>query len=71
MFDVDDFEHYVTVQGVSRAPSGQLLRYDHGEEPGSPRSNVDEISAPYKNLGQRLHKAGVQVVARLTHLATL
>lgn len=73
MFDVDDFEHFVTVQSESAVRHlASCYAYDHGEEHESTlRSNVDEISgALQEELGQRLHKAGVQVdEARLTHLA--
>jgi regulator of protease activity HflC (stomatin/prohibitin superfamily) len=73
MFDVDDFEHYVTTQSESalRHLASQYA-YDQGEEQEiTLRSNVDEVSHALRTeLDERLKKAGVTVdEARLTHLA--
>jgi regulator of protease activity HflC (stomatin/prohibitin superfamily) len=73
MFDVDNYENYVTMQSESslRHLASQYA-YDHGEE-NEPtlRTNVEEVSqALCKELRERLAKAGVAVdEARLTHLA--
>src|SRR5260221_2304794 len=73
MFDVDNYENYVTMQSESslRHLASQYA-YDHGEgNEGKPRTNVEEVSqALCKELRERLAKAGVAVdEARLTHLA--
>ena len=73
MFDVDNYEKYVTTQSESSLRHlASLYAYDHGEEDECTlRSNVDEVSqALRKELQDRLAKAGVTVdEARLTHLA--
>ena len=73
MFDVDNYEKYVTTQSESSLRHlASLYAYDHGEEDECTlRSNVDEVSqALRKELQDRLAKAGVMVdEARLTHLA--
>lgn len=73
MFDVDDFEQYVTVQSESAVRHlASQYAYDHGEENEiTLRSGVDEVStALTRELQERLNKAGVLVEeARLTHLA--
>ncbi len=72
-FDVDSYEHYVTVQSesaVRHLASGYA--YDQGEEDElTLRGGGDEVSAALREeLQQRLNKAGVYVEeARLTHLA--
>ena len=73
MFDVDDYESYVSVQSESalRHLASQYA-YDHGEDNEvTLRSGVDEVSQALRvELQERLHKAGVVVEeARLTHLA--
>ena len=73
MFDVDNYENYVTTQSESALRHlANLYAYDHGEadEP-TLRSNVEEVSAALRaELQERLAKAGVTVdEARLTHLA--
>jgi regulator of protease activity HflC (stomatin/prohibitin superfamily) len=73
MFDVDDYESYVSVQSESalRHLASQYA-YDHGEDNEvTLRSGVDEVSQALKiELQERLQKAGVVVEeARLTHLA--
>jgi regulator of protease activity HflC (stomatin/prohibitin superfamily) len=73
VFDVDNYENYVTMQSesaVRHLASG--YSYDGGEEEEiTLRSNVEEVSHALRaELGQRLAKAGVIVdEARLTHLA--
>lgn len=73
MFDVDDYEHYVTIQSESAVRHlASQYAYDHGEENETTlRSGVDEVSqALTRELQERLGKAGVVVEeARLTHLA--
>ena len=73
MFDVDNYERYVTTQSESALRHlASLYAYDHGEENECTlRSNVEEVSqALRKELQERLAKAGVIVdEARLTHLA--
>jgi regulator of protease activity HflC (stomatin/prohibitin superfamily) len=73
MFDVDDYENYVTVQSESALRHvASCYAYDHGEENEiTLRSNVNEISQALRaELQERLQKAGVVVEeARLTHLA--
>jgi regulator of protease activity HflC (stomatin/prohibitin superfamily) len=75
VFDVDDFEAYVTMQSESAVRHlATEYAYDHGEGEETEitlRGNVDEVSAALKQeLGERLTKAGVAVdEARLTHLA--
>ncbi|MBE7499181.1 MAG: SPFH domain-containing protein [Verrucomicrobiales bacterium] len=73
MFDVDDFEEYVSVQYESAVRHlASQYAYDHGEENETTlRSGVDEVSqALTRELEERLGKAGVVVEeARLTHLA--
>jgi len=73
MFDVDDYQNYVTVQSESALRHvASCYAYDHGEDNEiTLRSNVDEISQALRvELQERLAKAGVVVEeARLTHLA--
>jgi regulator of protease activity HflC (stomatin/prohibitin superfamily) len=73
MFDVDDYENYVTVQSESAVRHlASQYAYDHGEENETTlRSGMDEVSqALTHELQERLNKAGVTVEeARLTHLA--
>lgn len=72
-FDVDDYQHYVTVQSESAVRHlASRYAYDDGEENEiTLRSGVDEVSeALTAELQERLAKAGVVVEeARLTHLA--
>lgn len=73
MFDVDDYEHYVSVQ--SEAAVRQIAShyaYDHGEEDETTlRGDMGEVSADLqRELDERLRSAGVRVIeARITHLA--
>ena len=76
MFDVDDFETYVTTQAETALRHvATAYAYDHGDDEGSGeitlRGNPDEVSAALReDLGARLAVAGVVVDdARLTHLA--
>lgn len=78
MFDVDNYENYVTMQSESAVRHlASLYAYDQGDETEAERaeialrSNVDEVSRALRaELQERLAKAGVVVdEARLTHLA--
>jgi len=73
MFDVDNYQNYVTMQSESSLRHlASLYAYDHGEEnEATLRTNVEEVSQALCNeLRERLAKAGVAVdEARLTHLA--
>jgi len=73
MFDVDDYEEYVSVQSESAVRHlASQYAYDHGEDNEvTLRSGFDEVSqALTTELQERLDKAGVRVEeARLTHLA--
>ena len=73
MFDVQNFETYVTTQSESALRHlASLYSYDgDGENEISLRSNVDDVSKALRTeLEDRLAKAGVRVdEARLTHLA--
>lgn len=76
MFDVDDFDSYVTTQAETALRHvATAYAYDHGDDESADeitlRSNPDEVSnALRQDLGARLSVAGVVVDdARLTHLA--
>ena len=73
MFDVDNYETYVSTQSESALRHlASQYSYDHGEENEvTLRTNVDEVSQALRaELQERLGKAGVLVdEARLTHLA--
>ena len=76
MFDVDDYESYVSTQTETALRHvATAYAYDHGDEPSDDeitlRGNPDEVSAALReDLGKRLSVAGVVVDdARLTHLA--
>lgn len=73
IFDVDDFDHYVSVQSES-ALRHLAMAYpydDYGDEPLSLRGSVDEVSeALQQQIQERVAKAGVEVIeAKLSHLA--
>ena len=73
LFDVVDYERYVTIQSESaiRHLAGAYA-YDHGEDNEvTLRSGADEVAAALrKELQERLTKAGVVAdEARITHLA--
>jgi regulator of protease activity HflC (stomatin/prohibitin superfamily) len=73
MFDVDNYENYVSTQSESALRHlASLYSYDYGEENEiTLRSGVSEVSQALRGeLQERLAKAGVVVdEARLTHLA--
>ena len=75
VFDVEDFEAYVTMQSETALRHlATAYAYDHGEGEDTAitlRGNVDEVSQALKEeLQERLAKAGVTVdESRLTHLA--
>jgi regulator of protease activity HflC (stomatin/prohibitin superfamily) len=72
LFDVDDYEGYVTVQSESAVRHlASAYPYDGGEEELALRGATEEINEHLKReLQERLDKAGVRVVeARLSHLA--
>ncbi|MEN8006899.1 MAG: SPFH domain-containing protein [Candidatus Krumholzibacteriota bacterium] len=72
LFDVDDYEGYVTVQSESAVRHlASAYPYDGKEEELTLRGATDEINEHLKKeLQERLDKAGVQVLeARLSHLA--
>jgi len=73
LFDVDDYENFVSTQSESALRHlASLYSYDEGEDNEiTLRSNVDEVSPALRTeLQARLSKAGVAVdEARLTHLA--
>jgi len=72
-FDVDNYEHYVSVQSESAVRHlASSYAYDRGEgEEVTLRSATDAVNLALQNeLQERLQKAGVMVEeARLTHLA--
>jgi regulator of protease activity HflC (stomatin/prohibitin superfamily) len=75
VFDVEDFEGYVSMQSETALRHlATAYAYDHGEGQETEitlRGNVDEVSQALKEeLQERLAKAGVEVdESRLTHLA--
>ena len=73
LFDVVDYEKYVTIQSESAVRHlASSYAYDHGEDNEvTLRSGADEVAVALKReLQERLAKAGVQVdEARITHLA--
>ena len=75
IFDVDDYEAYVSMQSETALRHlASAYAYDHGEDQDTEitlRGNVDDVSqALREELQERLAKAGVVVdEARLTHLA--
>lgn len=73
IFDVDNYENYVSTQSESALRHlASLYPYDYGEEnENTLRGNVGEVSQALCNeLQERLARAGVMVdEARLTHLA--
>jgi hypothetical protein len=73
LFDVVDYERYVSIQSESAIRHlANSYAYDHGEDNElTLRSGADEVAiALKKELQERLAKAGVSVEeARITHLA--
>jgi regulator of protease activity HflC (stomatin/prohibitin superfamily) len=72
-FEVDDFEHYVTVQSEA-AVRNLATRYtydSHEPDQVSLRGNTAEVATELqKEIQARLEKAGVRVIeARISHLA--
>jgi len=72
-FEVDDYEHYVTVQSEAAIRSlANHYPYDaHNEGDLSLRGSTDEVASRLKTeIQERLDKAGVRVIeARISHLA--
>jgi regulator of protease activity HflC (stomatin/prohibitin superfamily) len=73
MFDVDEYEHYVSVQSEAAVRHvASRYAYDQGEDDEiTLRGNIEEVSKDLTTeLQERLGEAGVVVAeARLTHLA--
>ena len=76
VFDVDDYEDYVTVQSETGLRHlANCYPYDHSsdgpEHETTLRDSKEEVSAALqRELQERLDKAGVEIIeARLTHLA--
>ena len=75
VFEVDDYENYVTIQSESAlrnlATSYPYEDHEHDGQAMSLRSNSNEIALKLKGeVHDRLQKAGVEVMeARLSHLA--
>ncbi len=73
LFDVDSFDHYVSVQSESALRHlAMAYPYDEfGEEALSLRGSTDEVSeALQKEIQDRVSEAGVEVLeAKLSHLA--
>jgi len=73
VFEVDDYEHYLTIQSEA-AVRNLATRYPydaHEEGKVSLRGNTAEVAQDLKHeIQERLARAGVQVIeARLSHLA--
>jgi len=73
LFDVDDFDHYVSVQSESALRHlAMAYPYDEfGDEPLSLRGSTDEVSRSLKEeIEARVDQAGVEIMeAKLSHLA--
>ncbi len=73
LFEVDDYQKYVTVQSESAVRAvAQRYPYDsHDESEHSLSTHTDEISASLmKALQERLQRAGVEIIeVRISHLA--
>jgi regulator of protease activity HflC (stomatin/prohibitin superfamily) len=73
VFDVEDFEQFVTVQSETalRHLANQYPYDDYTHETTSLRGNADEVRDSLQaELQTRLHTAGIEVLeTRLTHLA--
>jgi regulator of protease activity HflC (stomatin/prohibitin superfamily) len=72
MFDVDDYEGYVTTQSESAVRHlATKYPYDSEDDTLSLRGDIDTVSGKLEEeLAERLGRAGVRVVeARLSHLA--
>jgi len=72
LFEVDDYEAYVTIQSESAVRHlASAYPYDGQEDELTLRGSTDEVSEHLqRELQERLTKAGVKVIeARLSHLA--
>lgn len=72
LFEVDDYEHYVSVQSEAALRSlASRHPYDSADHEISLRGSTTEISGQLQeDIQERLVKAGVQVIeARISHLA--
>jgi regulator of protease activity HflC (stomatin/prohibitin superfamily) len=73
MFDVDDYEQFVTVQSETslRHVAGEYPYDDYRSDTISLRGNVDEVRNTLQaELQERLQLAGIEILeTRLTHLA--
>jgi len=72
VFDVDDYEEYVTTQSEAAVRHlASAYSYDGGDEELTLRGTTEEINERLEaELQERLSRAGVKVVeARLSHLA--
>ncbi|MFZ0976863.1 MAG: SPFH domain-containing protein [Solirubrobacteraceae bacterium] len=73
MFDVDDYEQFVTVQSETslRHVAGEYPYDDYRSDTVSLRGNVDEVRNTLQaELQERLDLAGIEILeTRLTHLA--
>ena len=73
MFDVDDYEQFVTVQSETslRHVAGEYPYDDYRSDTVSLRGNVDEVRNTLQvELQERLQLAGIEILeTRLTHLA--
>ena len=73
VFDVEDFEQFVTVQSETalRHLANEYPYDDYGHDSSSLRGNTDEVRARLQDeLQTRLQTAGIEVLeTRLTHLA--
>ena len=73
MFDVDDYEQFVTVQSETslRHVAGEYPYDDYRSDRASLRGNADEVRNTLEaELQERLELAGIEILeTRLTHLA--
>ena len=73
VFDVEDFEHFVTVQSETalRHLANEYPYDDYAQDAVSLRGNTDEVRGRLQaELQTRLHTAGIEVLeTRLMHLA--
>lgn len=72
LFEVDDYEEYVTTQSESAVRHlASAYAYDGGEDEVTLRGATDEINERlHRELDERLIRAGVDIIeARISHLA--
>ncbi len=72
LFEVDDYEEYVTTQSESAVRHlASAYAYDGSEHETTLRGATDEINERlHKELDERLNRAGVDIIeARISHLA--